>query len=60
MASFSLRLKHDVFKKQIMDIIHIGLCRYKEKYNIKSNKESNFVLYEKYSRRDVSLFIKFD
>ena len=57
MASFSLRLKHDVFKKQIMDIIHIGLCRYKEKYNIKSNKESNFVLYEKYSRRDVSLLM---
>lgn len=53
MASYEDRLHHMEFRKQLEDLIGVGIRRYEEKY-----KEGNpFVLYEKYSRRDVSLLM---
>ena len=57
MMGFAERLKHVEFNKQVEDIIEVGLNRYKEKYYIGRTEESPFVLYEKYSRRDVSLLM---
>ena len=57
MKGFTERLKHTEFNKQVEDIIEVGLRRYKEKYHVGRTDESPFVLYEKYSRRDVSLLM---
>ena len=53
----SKRLQNEEFKKQIDDIIEVGLKRYHDKYQSSLKNESPFVLYEKYSRRDVSLLM---
>ena len=50
-------LKDDEFRKQINDIIQVGLSRYDEKYKKRSESGNPFILYEKYSRRDVSLLM---
>lgn len=55
--SYADRLKHIQFYKQVEDIIKVGLTRYQEKYLPWKNIDSPFVLYEKYSRRDVSLLM---
>jgi superfamily II DNA or RNA helicase len=52
---FFLCLQHAEFSEQIKDIINVGLARYKDKYSTGRYSETPFVLYEKYSRRDVSL-----
>jgi hypothetical protein len=57
MMGFAERLKHMEFNRQVEDIIEVGLRRYKEKYHVGRTEESPFVLYEKYSRRDVSLLM---
>lgn len=57
MKGFTERLNHMEFNKQVEDIIEVGLRRYKEKYHVGRTEESPFVLYEKYSRRDVSLLM---
>lgn len=57
MKGFAERLKHMEFNKQVENIIEVGLKRYKEKYHVGRIEESPFVLYEKYSRRDVSLLM---
>lgn len=54
---FADRLRHMEFYKQINDIVEVGLRRYKEKYLVEQEKNTPFVLYEKYSRRDVSLLM---
>ena len=56
-AGFKQKLAHEEFNKQVRDIIEVGLRRYQEKYHNGRTKESPFVLYEKYSRRDVSLLM---
>lgn len=55
--NFTTRLQNEEFKKQIDDIIEVGLKRYHDKYQSSLKNESPFVLYEKYSRRDVSLLM---
>ena len=57
MNGFMERLKHKEFYRQVNDIIEVGLRRYREKYWENRTDESPFVLYEKYSRRDVSLLM---
>ena len=57
LEGFSRRIKHAEFYKQIDDIVEVGLKRYSEKYKHSSEVNSPFVLYEKYSRRDVSLLM---
>lgn len=57
MESFAERLTHKEFYKQINDIISVGFCRYKDRYMKSQDCEIPFVLYEKYSRRDVSLLM---
>ena len=41
----------------VEDIIRVGLARYEDKFMKTDEIESPFVLYEKYSRRDVSLLM---
>ena len=57
MAGFAERLLHMEFYKQVDDIIAVGLRRYKDKFAVGQTQDSPFVLYEKYSRRDVSLLM---
>lgn len=57
MRTFSERLLHKEFYKQVDDIIEVGLSRYNEKYANGRNQDSPLVLYEKYSRRDISLLM---
>lgn len=57
MISFANRLTHDEFYKLMNDIIAVGLRRYQDKYMKKESDEVPFVLYEKYSRRDVCLLM---
>lgn len=57
MQAYEKRLQHVEFFKQVKDIVDVGLNRYKDKYANKMNKDNVFVLYEKYSRRDVSLLM---
>jgi hypothetical protein len=57
LKGFAERLHHQEFYRQINDLIEVGLRRYKEKYLHSKGVQSPFVLYEKYSRRDVSLLM---
>lgn len=57
MKGFAERLKHMEFHRQVEDIIEVGLRRYKEKFHVGRIQDTPFVLYEKYSRRDVSLLM---
>ncbi len=57
MTGYAERLKHMEFYRQVEDIIEVGLRRYEEKYLAGRTDDCPFVLYEKYSRRDVSLLM---
>ena len=57
MMGFAERLQHMEFNRQVDDIIEVGLRRYEEKYHVGRRTDCPFVLYEKYSRRDVSLLM---
>jgi len=57
LTGFAERLLHKEFYRQVEDIIEVGLRRYNEKYKTEMTEESPFVLYEKYSRRDVCLLM---
>ena len=56
-SSYANRLLHRDFYSQIEDIVKVGLSRYQDKYRNSYTKDRPFVLYEKYSRRDVSLLM---
>ena len=57
LQSYTERLAHIQFYTQVEDIIKVGIARYKDKYFPRRIVDSPFVLYEKYSRRDVSLLM---
>ena len=57
LQSYTERLAHIQFYTQVEDIIKVGIARYKDKYFPRRIADSPFVLYEKYSRRDVSLLM---
>ena len=52
MQSFHERLKHPIFYRYMQDIIKISKVRLRDMY-VDKPRENEFVLYEKYSRRDV-------
>lgn len=56
-ASYANCLRNEEFNTQIKDIINVGLARYRDKYASGKAEQTPFVLYEKYSRRDVSLLM---
>lgn len=56
MESFAQRLKNREFNKLVNDIISVGLSRYNDRYR-ETSADRLFVLYEKYTRRDVSFLI---
>ncbi len=51
--SFKEKLRKRIFYQEIMDLVNIGLSRYKESYH----SESKLRLYQKYSRRDICLLM---
>lgn len=57
LESYSERLKHLEFRKQVADLIEVGLNKFEEKQRGGATEANKFVLYEKYSRRDVSLLM---
>lgn len=57
MLRYGQQLEDNEFKEQIEDIIQVGLTRYHDKFMNTNEEASPFVLYEKYSRRDVSLLM---
>ena len=57
MGSYAKRLQHREFYKQMEDLIRVGLRRYQDKFYKNQTADGPFVLYEKYSRRDVSLLM---
>lgn len=56
-SSFEEKMKHIEFSKQLNDLLKLGLKRYQDIYCDEKNKRGVFVLYEKYSRRDVCLLL---
>lgn len=56
-ASYANYLLDSEFNTQVKDIINVGLARYRDKYAHGKVEQTPFVLYEKYSRRDVSLLM---
>ncbi|MCR4696668.1 MAG: DEAD/DEAH box helicase [Lachnospiraceae bacterium] len=59
MEAFSHRINHLEFYKQVKDLISVGLKRFDDKYIVSLKEEIPFVLYEKYSRRDVCHLMNF-
>jgi superfamily II DNA or RNA helicase/HKD family nuclease len=57
LQSYAERLNHQEFRKQVADLIEVGLNKYEEKQRGGATEANRFVLYEKYSRRDVSLLM---
>nr|MBP3597899.1 DEAD/DEAH box helicase [Eubacterium sp.] len=57
MNHFAQCLQHAEFHRQVNDIIEVGLRRYQDRFATKHSVDNPFVLYEKYSRRDVSLLM---
>lgn len=56
MESFASRLGNCEFENLVNDIIDVGLSRYNDRYR-ETSSDKMFVLYEKYTRRDVSFLI---
>ena len=60
MQSYALRLQHTEFHHQVQDLVSVGLRRYQDKYSVGCSSGNPFILYEKYTRRDVSLLMNCD
>ncbi len=59
-SSFYERLRDLEFSKQVEDILLLGLKRYQDNYADKKMRRGEFILYEKYTRRDVCLLLNWE
>jgi len=59
LQAFADKIIHAEFYKQVDDIVEVGLQRFKDKYAESAGQKPPFVLYEKYSRRDVCLLMNY-
>lgn len=57
LTSYKECLMHKEFNEHVRDIINVGLTRYKDKYLLGKKDNTPFVLFEKYSRRDICLLM---
>lgn len=57
MLSFYERLKHIEFHRHLGDLLQLGFRHYNDIYSNKKNRSGKFILYEKYSRRDVCFLL---
>ena len=57
LSAFTNKINHSEFYRQVQDIVDVGLQKYAEKNRAGANERNPFVLYEKYSRRDISLIM---
>lgn len=57
LSAFTNKINHFEFYRQVQDIVDVGLQKYAEKNRAGANERTPFVLYEKYSRRDISLIM---
>ncbi len=53
----AMEVRDQEFYRQLQDIVSVGLARYRDKYSQHHEVGTPFVLYEKYSRRDISLLM---
>lgn len=56
--SFAEKLHNLQFKKELLNLIEYGICRYKDIY--KDHDDNNLVLYQKYSRKDVCRLLNWE
>ena len=56
-ANFTVELNNEEFRKQVADLVNVGLSRYKDVYANNQSGDVPFVLYQKYTRRDVCLLM---
>lgn len=59
-TSFTERIRNLEFRKQLNDIIELGIRRYNDFYHSENNRREEFVLYQKYSRRDVCWLLNWE
>ncbi len=58
LTGYAARLQHLEYRRQIKDIIRVGLKKYEiQRQNVKAAADSRFIPYAKYSRRDVCLIM---
>ncbi|MGX7112574.1 DEAD/DEAH box helicase [Gemella cuniculi] len=50
---FEEELESDIFRKLITELVNYGIYRYNKNYKNRLYKDTNFVLYEKYSFEDI-------
>jgi superfamily II DNA or RNA helicase len=58
-SEFAQMLKNDNFRREVRELIDIGLENYRRKYN-KPYRDTNFTLYQKYTYEDVCLLLNWD
>ncbi|SER68128.1 DUF3427 domain-containing protein [Lachnobacterium bovis] len=58
--TFSNRLQHAEFNRQLNDIVEVAKAQYNDKYFDYFKQDKPFVLFQKYTRRDVCLLTNFE
>lgn len=58
--SFAAQLKNKVFAKLLLELLDYGIYRYKKNVDHNKYKDTDFVLYQKYSKGDVCRLLNWD
>lgn len=58
--SFMDQLKNEIFVKLLQELLDYGIYRYKKNVDTKKYKDTDFVLYQKYSKSDVCRLLNWD